>query len=97
LRPVPGGADGGDYGLRGGGVIRDVIAGRPSIIMRPELYVTQAALPTSAICAGGHMAGLNKMIVDGRSRRLAGSGLRGAAIHWQLGLPADGPRGNRET
>ncbi|MGB3806466.1 MAG: trimeric intracellular cation channel family protein, partial [Erythrobacter sp.] len=27
-----------------GGVIRDVVAGRPSIIMQPELYVTAAAL-----------------------------------------------------
>ena len=27
-----------------GGIIRDVLAGRPSILMRPELYVTAAAL-----------------------------------------------------
>ncbi|HAN89816.1 MAG TPA: hypothetical protein DCQ48_10835, partial [Erythrobacter sp.] len=27
-----------------GGIIRDVVAGRPSILMRPELYVTAAAL-----------------------------------------------------
>lgn len=71
-----------------GGVIRDVIAGRPSIIMRPELYVTPAAL-TSAICAGGHMAGMSNMTVWPVAA-LAGFGLRGAAIHWQLGLPAYG-------
>jgi uncharacterized membrane protein YeiH len=28
-----------------GGVIRDVLAGEPSIILRPELYATAAALP----------------------------------------------------
>jgi uncharacterized membrane protein YeiH len=28
-----------------GGVVRDVLAGEPSIILRPELYVTAAALP----------------------------------------------------
>jgi uncharacterized membrane protein YeiH len=27
-----------------GGIIRDVLAGEPSILMRPELYVTAAAL-----------------------------------------------------
>ena len=72
-----------------GGVIRDVIAARPSIIMRPELYVTPAAL-ASAICAGGHLAGLPNMAVWSVAA-LAGFGLRGAAIHWQLGLPAYGP------
>ena len=30
-----------------GGIIRDVLAGRPSILMRPELYVTAAALAAS--------------------------------------------------
>ena len=73
-----------------GGVIRDVIAGRPSIIMRPELYVTPAAL-ASAICALGHEAGLANALVWPVSA-LAGFGLRGAAIHWQLGLPAYGEK-----
>ena len=71
-----------------GGVIRDVVAGRPSIIMRPELYVTPAAL-ASAICAGGTVAGLSNMAVWSVAA-LAGFGLRGSAIHWQLGLPAYG-------
>src|SRR3546814_7310835 len=30
-----------------GGIIRDILAGQPSIIMRPELYVTAAALSRS--------------------------------------------------
>lgn len=69
-----------------GGTIRDVLAGVPSIIMRPEVYVTAAALasglflillslgvgtPVAAVCGA-----------------LAGFALRGAAIHWSLGLPA---------
>jgi uncharacterized membrane protein YeiH len=77
-----------------GGVIRDVIAGRPSIIMRPELYVTPAAL-ASAICAGGHVAGLSNMAVWPLAA-LAGFGLRGAAIHWQLALPAYGRESGKE-
>ena len=36
-----------------GGIIRDVLAARPSILMRPELYVTVAAL-SSALCAAGN-------------------------------------------
>ena len=39
-----------------GGIIRDVLAGRPSIIMRPELYVTAAALSAS-LCAAGMALG----------------------------------------
>ena len=35
-----------------GGTIRDVIAGRPSILMRPELYVTAAAL-SATLCSFG--------------------------------------------
>lgn len=68
-----------------GGIIRDVLAGRPSILMRPELYVTAAAL-SSVLCAGGMALGLSSGIVW-PTAALAGFGLRGAAIWWQLGLP----------
>jgi uncharacterized membrane protein YeiH len=69
-----------------GGVARDVIAGVPSIIMRPELYVTAAAL-----AAVGTMLGALAGLPDAASWGLAwaaGFGLRGAAIRWQLALPA---------
>lgn len=69
-----------------GGIIRDVIAGRPSIIMRPELYVTAAAL-SSALCVVGNAAALPReaaWIVAA----LAGFALRAAAIRWRLALPA---------
>ena len=36
-----------------GGIIRDVLAGEPSILMRPELYVTAAALAASLHVAAG--------------------------------------------
>lgn len=68
-----------------GGIIRDVLAGRPSILMRPELYVTAAAL-ASALCAGGAALGLPNAVVWPVAA-LAGFGLRGAAIRWKLGLP----------
>jgi uncharacterized membrane protein YeiH len=71
-----------------GGVIRDVLAGRPSILMRPELYVTAAAL-SSALCAGGTAAGLGN-VLTWTIAALAGFTLRGAAIQFHIGLPAYG-------
>lgn len=68
-----------------GGIIRDVLAGRPSILMRPELYVTAAAL-SSVLCAGGAVLGLDRGLVWPVAA-VAGFGLRGAAIWWRLGLP----------
>jgi uncharacterized membrane protein YeiH len=69
-----------------GGIIRDVIAGRPSIIMRPELYVTAAAL-AAALCVAGEWAGLPSGVVW-IAAALAGFTLRAAAIRWRLALPA---------
>jgi uncharacterized membrane protein YeiH len=71
-----------------GGVIRDVLAGRPSILMRPELYVTAAAL-AAALSAAGTVAGLPAGLVW-TIAGLAGFALRAAAIHWSLAIPAYG-------
>ncbi|MEO0032034.1 MAG: hypothetical protein RIS94_1792 [Pseudomonadota bacterium] len=76
-----------------GGIIRDILAGRPSILMRPELYVTAAAL-ASALCAAGHAAGLANGVVWPVAA-LAGFGLRGAAIRWKLAIPAYGGRADQ--
>lgn len=69
-----------------GGIIRDVLAGTPSILMRPELYVTAAAL-AAALCALGTLVGLPPVVVWSVSA-LAGFGLRGAALQWNIELPA---------
>lgn len=69
-----------------GGIIRDVLAGEPSILMRPELYVTAAAL-TAVLQVALTLAGL-PMVVAGLIAAACGFVLRGAAIHWKLGLPA---------
>lgn len=69
-----------------GGIIRDVLAGVPSILMRPELYVTAAAL-TATLCALGILAGLPQGPVWAVAA-LAGFGLRGAALVWKIELPA---------
>ncbi|MDQ3247424.1 MAG: trimeric intracellular cation channel family protein [Pseudomonadota bacterium] len=69
-----------------GGIIRDVLAGEPSILMRPELYVTAAAL------AAGLFVGLSLLGFDGAIPALfagvAGFALRGLAIHRGWSLPA---------
>ena len=69
-----------------GGIIRDVLAGQPSILMRPELYVTAAAL-SATLCALGTLAGLPLFAVWAAAA-LAGFALRGAALVWSLELPA---------
>jgi len=68
-----------------GGIIRDVLAGEPSILMRPELYVTAAALSASMFVGltllgvGGPVAAL--------IAALGGFALRGAAIARGWALP----------
>jgi len=72
-----------------GGIIRDVVAGRPSIIMRPELYVTAAALSATLTVVGtvlGNYVGIDSIAVWGAAFG-AGFALRTAAIHWKIALP----------
>ena len=68
-----------------GGIIRDVLAGRPSILMRPELYVTAAALSAS-LCVLGKLANLPDA-ATWTIAVLGGFGLRAAALAWGLALP----------
>lgn len=85
LPPVPAGLMGIITGCAGG-IIRDVIAGRPSILMKPELYVTAAAL-AAAITVIGDVSGLPRVWAWVAATG-AGFGLRLAAIKWKLALPA---------
>ena len=68
-----------------GGIIRDVLAGEPSILMRSELYVTAAAL-SAALLVGLVLAGLPAGL-SGLVAALAGFALRGAAIWRGWSLP----------
>jgi len=69
-----------------GGIIRDLLAGEPSILMRPEIYVTAAAL------AAGLFVGLTLVGVSGPLAAVvaasAGFTLRGLAIARGWSLPA---------
>jgi len=68
-----------------GGIIRDVLAGEPSILMRPELYVTAAAL------SAGLLVGLPSLGMAPQPAALiaaaAGFALRGLAIARGWSLP----------
>ncbi|MES2338920.1 MAG: trimeric intracellular cation channel family protein [Pseudomonadota bacterium] len=69
-----------------GGIIRDVLAGEPSILMRPELYVTAAAL-ASGLYVLLTVLGVPGFVAAGIAA-VAGFALRAAAIRWKLALPA---------
>lgn len=68
-----------------GGIIRDLLAGQPSIILRPELYVTAAALSAGLfvllLMAGAGFA------LAATLAATAGFAVRAAAITRQVGLP----------
>ena len=69
-----------------GGIVRDVLAGEPTILMRKELYVTPAAL------AAGLFVGLNyigaPLLIAAAVAIAAGFGLRGGAMLRGWSLPA---------
>jgi uncharacterized membrane protein YeiH len=69
-----------------GGIIRDVLAGEPSILMRPELYVTAAALSAGllVLLALIGMTGWTAVAIAA----IAGFALRGIAIRRGWSLPA---------
>ena len=69
-----------------GGVIRDITAGVPSILLRQELYVTAALLAATLFVTTtsfGLSAPLPALLASA-----AGFALRAAAIVWKLTLPA---------
>ena len=69
-----------------GGIIRDVLAGQPSILLRPEIYVTAAALAAALFVLLGAL-GFSIPLAAGIAAT-AGFGLRALAILRGLALPA---------
>ena len=73
-----------------GGIVRDVLAGEPSILMRPEIYVTAAAL-SSALFVALTVVGL-PALPAAVIAFVAAFALRGFAIARGLKLPGYSPR-----
>jgi len=69
-----------------GGIIRDVLAGEPSILLRPELYVTAAALAAGLFVL---LAGLGLPVIPAATIGAAsGFALRALAITRGLAIPS---------
>jgi uncharacterized membrane protein YeiH len=68
-----------------GGIVRDITAGVPSILMRHELYVT-AALCAAAVFVLLTQGGVPAPLPTAAGF-VAGFAVRGAAIRWGLTLP----------
>ena len=76
-----------------GGVIRDVIAQHPSVLLRREIYVT-AALAGATVFVGLEQLGLARLPA-GIAGFAAALALRGCAIAFRLSLPSFTPRRER--
>lgn len=68
-----------------GGVIRDVLAGEPSVLLRREIYVT-AALLSAVVFVALASLGVDRLLAGGVGF-VAGLALRGAALHWGWSMP----------
>jgi len=68
-----------------GGIIRDVLAGEPSMLLGPEIYIS-AAVVSAAVYVALTLVGL-PLFAAGIIGALAGFGLRAAAIRFNLKLP----------
>lgn len=69
-----------------GGILRDVLAGEPSILLRPEIYVTAAAL-AAGLAVSLPMLGV-PVLTAWMIAVAAGFTLRALAIWRGLGIPA---------
>jgi uncharacterized membrane protein YeiH len=76
-----------------GGVLRDVLAGQPSVLLRREIYVT-AAILAGAVFVGVDLLGVPKLL-SAAAGVLAGLALRGGALLWDWRLPGFTPSGSR--
>ena len=68
-----------------GGILRDLIAGEPCILLRPEIYIT-AALAGGAVYTGLHLAGL-PVIVAAIPAALVAFAIRGGSMRFGWTIP----------
>jgi uncharacterized membrane protein YeiH len=79
-----------------GGVLRDVLAGQPSVLLKREITISAALLAAAGFVAMS-AAGVPPLWA-GAIGALSGFVLRAGAIHYGWALPAFGAkRGQRET
>lgn len=78
-----------------GGIIRDVLAGEPSVLLRRELYVS-CALVGASVYVALYMLGV-RGLWSGVGGFGAAFAVRACAIHWGWNLPAFPGRGRGRT
>ncbi len=78
-----------------GGVIRDVLAGQPSILLKREISIS-AALLAAALFVALTLGGLAP-VWAGVAGAVAGFGLRAGAIHYGWALPSFGEQRGRKA
>lgn len=78
-----------------GGVLRDVLAGQPSVLLKREITISAGLLAAGAFVAL-HVAGVPPMWA-GLIGGVAGFGLRAGAIHYGWALPAFGAKREGKT
>jgi uncharacterized membrane protein YeiH len=76
-----------------GGILRDLLANEPSVLLRPEIYITAAIAGAGAFTAC-HAAGLPIYASSAVGVTVA-FGLRGGALHYGWMLPRYNPRPGR--
>lgn len=77
-----------------GGILRDLIANEPSVLLRPEIYIT-AALAGACAFTACHALGLPPYASSAFGVAIAFA-LRGGAIHYGWMLPRYRPRPGRD-
>ncbi len=78
-----------------GGILRDVVAGEPSVLMRKEVYVT-AALAGAVVYTIMHAVGLTPQIVSAVVAAGVAFIIRGGALQFSWTLPTHSRRGRTE-
>jgi len=73
-----------------GGIIRDVLAGEPSVLLRREIYITAALLGATVFTTLASF-GVDRWVA-GSAGFLAGLLLRGGALRYGWSLPAFGSK-----
>lgn len=78
-----------------GGILRDVLAGEPSVLLRREVYVT-AALLGALVFVAADAAGLDHLLSTGLGFAVAAA-IRGSALAFQWTLPTYRSRPGRDV
>ncbi|MBL0370475.1 trimeric intracellular cation channel family protein [Rhizobium sp. KVB221] len=77
-----------------GGVLRDIVAGEPSVLLRPEIYVT-AALAGAAVYTGASYMQMSELVCFGLAMATAFS-IRGGALRFGWTMPVYRGRPGRD-